>query len=92
MPQLSTVCHGSMQFLIQPIEMCEWIAESTLSLQKCTVVATSPAWKPFGLIPVGSRKPWVTCLPLAPIFLSHRKNARCSTRRDGPHLLQVCLS
>ena len=53
------------------------MAESTLSIQKYTVVAVSPAQKTLRLIPGASQPPlvyspctcgrsWVMCLPLAP--------------------------
>lgn len=42
--------------------MCEWIAESTLSVQKYTLVAVSPAQKPLRLIPEAGQPPFVCVL------------------------------
>ena len=101
-PWLSIACLGNVQFPAQPIVVCEWIAESTLSVQKYTLVAVSPAQKPLRLIPEAGQLPLVcvlhahvggrgSCLCPGSIFLSRRKNAWCSAGRQGPLLLQMCL-
>lgn len=58
-------------------------------------------WKPFGCDSYSQQAASIVCflqthitgsqssdiLSLVPIFLSHRRNTRCSARRDRPHVL-----
>lgn len=62
-----------MQFLIYPIETCEWIAENPLNLQNCIVVIIVIR-KPFGCDSCSQQASSVVGFLPAPISRCHNRS------------------